>query len=91
MRVTLTGDEKMTTTMKAYCRNCESVQEHRFVSTDPIQEIVCNNCHSIAITFHERMTVHPWVEPERMHDIEDGNCIHCGCHAYEAYNRSCRD
>lgn len=40
--------------MKAYCRNCVSVTEHRFC-VKPIQELVCNKCHSIAVTFHDKV------------------------------------
>lgn len=52
----------MKTTFQAWCRCCEAKTEHRFCR-EPIQEICCNDCHTIAITFHERMVVHPFVEP----------------------------
>jgi len=42
--------------MKAYCRTCEAATEHRFAH-EPIQEIVCNQCSSVAITFHENVIV----------------------------------
>lgn len=44
--------------MKAYCRTCKKVTEHRLCN-NPVCEICCNECHTIAITFHEPVIVQP--------------------------------
>lgn len=46
--------------MKAYCRRCEDITSHRFHEN----EVVCDLCDWIAISFHEPVVVKPYGQPE---------------------------